>query len=97
MTPPHDYSPTEVGAPKGYQIRITPPEKFELLPDCSKFKKSDKRETIGYYILWFLAFFGIWMFLTVGTIFVAFPLALLSLLIGSAIDSADRKKQNRDV
>jgi hypothetical protein len=96
-TPLHVCAPPERGAPEEYYIPISPPAKLEFQPKSSKLIKNDKKAAIGYYVIWSLVFFGIWMLLTFGTIFVAAPLTALSVIIGSAVDSADRKKRKQDV
>jgi hypothetical protein len=88
--------PTVNGASEGYQIPAMPtPEKINLQGNSLKLSEDDKKVRIGYYIVWSLVFFGIWMPLTAGNILVALPLAAMSVTIGSFIDSSDRKKRNR--
>jgi hypothetical protein len=102
--PPPKYASTDLFAREEYRIPSIPPvitelqrAKVELQLNCSKVKTDDQKEPIGYYIVWSLVFFGIWMLLTFGKIFVALLLTALSVIIGSVVDSADRKKRKRDV
>ena len=106
-TPPsHNCAPTDFCAREEYNIPLTPPAFSEPCSAKNESLTSTKlregqsgcqKETIGYYIVWSLVFFGIWMLLTSGIVFVAFPLTVLCVVIGSAVDSSDRKKRNRGV